>query len=74
MVQRVVAKRADLSECSDIGNRGNDAHLIKERRRDVTNPKKKEETRITHRFPLNRIEEAFGVALRQEGIKVVVES
>ncbi len=28
---------------------------------------------ITHRFPLERIEEAFAVNLRQEGVKVVVE-
>ncbi len=28
---------------------------------------------ITHRFPLNRIEEAFRTNLRQEGIKIVVE-
>ncbi len=29
---------------------------------------------ITHRFPLGRIQEAFDMALSQEGIKVVVES
>jgi L-iditol 2-dehydrogenase len=28
---------------------------------------------ITHRFPLDRIEEAFAVNLRQEGVKVVVD-
>ena len=28
---------------------------------------------ITHRFPLDQIEEAFAVNLRQEGVKVVVE-
>ncbi len=29
---------------------------------------------ITHRFPLDRIQDAFDVALSQEGIKIVVES
>jgi L-iditol 2-dehydrogenase len=29
---------------------------------------------ITHRFPLNRIEEAFKTNLRQEGIKIVVDA
>lgn len=29
---------------------------------------------VTHRFPLDRIEEAFAVAARQEGVKVMVEA
>ena len=29
---------------------------------------------ITHRFPLNRISEAFETTLRQEGIKIVIEN
>jgi len=32
------------------------------------------ETLITHRFPLNRIAEAFQTNIRQEGIKIVVEN
>jgi L-iditol 2-dehydrogenase len=29
---------------------------------------------VTHKFPLDQIDEAFQVNLRQEGIKVVVEA
>ena len=30
------------------------------------------ESLITHRFPLERIEEAFDINIRQQGLKVVV--
>ena len=30
-------------------------------------------TLVTHRFPLEKIVEAFGVAQRREGLKVMVE-
>jgi threonine dehydrogenase-like Zn-dependent dehydrogenase len=40
--------------------------LVTERKVDV-------ESIVSHRFPLERTEEAFGLAVRRGGLKVVVE-
>ncbi len=32
------------------------------------------EKRITHRFPLSQLQQAFETTLRQEGVKIMVEN